>query len=293
MIINQEAYSINDTVAVNIGTKAWCALLEEVYTTPKPGLVDLHSSGAHIDMDFHTFEKSAWTLKPYFIQMAYQGYNLNCSAEELFVQIRKTGVAAEQDMYRVTNSVNTHKGSIFTLGIFCAAAGHCIAKYGKITQESLQNTQQEMTVRILKQEMEQLKEKKAVSHGEKNYKNYGTTGIRGEAIKGYPTVWKYALPVLRQGIREHRDFNRVKLETLFVLMSRTEDSNILARQNPEVLLQVQRKAAELLKKGMVYAEDAWQKLLDLDVEYTRKNISPGGCADLLATSLFLELLLNE
>lgn len=27
-------------VAIEIGTKAWQALLEEVYTTPKPGLVD-------------------------------------------------------------------------------------------------------------------------------------------------------------------------------------------------------------------------------------------------------------
>lgn len=30
-------------VAIEIGTKAWQALLEEVYTTPKPGLVDTWS----------------------------------------------------------------------------------------------------------------------------------------------------------------------------------------------------------------------------------------------------------
>lgn len=60
------------------------SLLEEVYTMPKPGLVDLYSCGAHSDMDVHIFEKSAKALKPYFICMAAQGYRMNCSPEELF-----------------------------------------------------------------------------------------------------------------------------------------------------------------------------------------------------------------
>lgn len=112
-------------VAIEIGTKAWQALLEEVYTTPKPGLVDTWSCGAHTDMDVHTFERSAEALRPYFIRMAEQGYTLQCSPKELFAEIRKTGILAEQAMYRATDGVNTHKGLIFTLGIFCAAAGRC------------------------------------------------------------------------------------------------------------------------------------------------------------------------
>lgn len=105
-------------VAIEIGTKAWQALLEEVYTTPKPGLVDTWSCGAHTDMDVHTFERSAEALRPYFIRMAEQGYTLQCSPKELFAEIRKTGILAEQAMYRATDGVNTHKGLIFTLGIF-------------------------------------------------------------------------------------------------------------------------------------------------------------------------------
>lgn len=41
------------------------ALLGEVYTTPKPGLVDLYDTGAHQDMDHHTFEKSTCAIVPY------------------------------------------------------------------------------------------------------------------------------------------------------------------------------------------------------------------------------------
>ena len=41
------------------------ALLGEVYTTPKPGLVDLQDNGAHQDMDYRTFEKSTCAIVPY------------------------------------------------------------------------------------------------------------------------------------------------------------------------------------------------------------------------------------
>ena len=42
-----------------IGECAYNALIEEVNTTPKPGLVDLYSNGAHTDMDAGTFRRSA------------------------------------------------------------------------------------------------------------------------------------------------------------------------------------------------------------------------------------------
>ena len=46
-----------EQTAEHIGALAYRALLEEVYTTPKPGLVDLATTGAHTDMDVHTFER--------------------------------------------------------------------------------------------------------------------------------------------------------------------------------------------------------------------------------------------
>ena len=282
-----------EMTALAIGKTAWRALLEEVYTTPKPGLVDRHSNGAHRDMDIHTFEQSAQALWPFFVLMAEQGLTLDSTEEELFCHIRRTGMDAEKAMYRATGGVNTHKGLIFTLGIYCAAAGRCLRKYGRVTETELRQIQQEMTVRILTGELEQLGQKEAVSHGEKNLKNYGTTGIRGEAIAGYPSVWELAVPTLRQGVKEGQDYNLVKLQTLFVLMSQVEDSNILARQNPESLRRVQQMAADFLKNGGAYAEDAYEKLIDMDTEMIRKNISAGGCADLLAADVFMNMLLDQ
>lgn len=278
--------------AAGIGMKAWRALLEEVYTTPKPGLVDLYSNGAHTDMDVHTFERSAQALRPYFCSMAARGYLMDAGPEELFRKIRATGIAAEKAMYRATDDINTHKGLIFTLGIFCAAAGRCMRDTGKITAGGLFLTEQQMTVKILTDELEQLRGKEAVSNGERNLKAYGSAGIRGEAILGYPAVWEIALPVMRQGIREKRDWNLIKLQGLFTLMSRVEDSNILSRQDPETLRKVHREAEDFLGQGGAYADNALLKLQKMDDDYIRRNISAGGCADLLAASIFIGMLLG-
>ena len=279
-------------LARGIGEKAWQALLEEVYTTPKPGLVDLYSCGAHRDMNIVMFEKSARTLHPYFIQMAALGYDMDGTPEELFQKIRKIGLDAEQAMYRTTEGINTHKGLIFTLGIFCSAAGRCIREEGKITEKSLFDMEQRMVVRVLDKELNLLKKKGPESHGEMNLKRYGTTGIRGEAMNGYPSIRNIALPILRQGITEKKEWNLVKLQTLFHLMSEVEDSNIISRKNMQTLCQVHAEAKLFLKQGGAYIKGATERLQIMDADYIRRNISAGGCADLLAASIFVEYLLD-
>ena len=293
---NNKAYVTQDAAeyfAESIGRMAYQALLEEVYTVPKPGLVDPYSCGAHTDMDVQTFERSAEALYPWFVRMAYQGYQLTCTPEDLFREIRKTGMLAEEAMYRATGHVNTHKGMIFTLGIFSAAAGRCIQEDGTVTLQSILRMEQKMTARILRAEIEMLGKEPAKSNGEKNLVQYGTTGIRGEALAGYPSVFHIALPVLEDGLLRGMEWNRIKLQILFALMSRVQDSNILSRKNPSVLYQVQMEAMQFLEEGGAYSEDALDKLIRMDADYIKRGISAGGCADLLATSLFLAMLCNK
>jgi len=283
----------SEDIAWSIGTTAFAALLEELYTTPKPGLVDLYSCGAHQDMNDQTFEKSAAAIRPFLTEMAAQGYLSGGTPEELFLAVRKTGLAAEQAMYEATDGVNTHKGLIFSLGIFCAAAGRCIREGTEINYENLVSTEKQMTYRILLEELEQIKKRQAVSHGEILLKQYNTWGIRGEAIRGYPSVTGLAVPVMQKGTQLGKDWNLVKLQTLLVLMSSVEDSNILARHNPAVLSQVHSEAAAFLKAGGAYAAAAVEQLRMMDRDYIRRNISAGGCADLLAITIFFELLMKK
>lgn len=276
-----------------IGYKAWQALLEEVYTTPKPGLVDLYSNGAHRDMDVSTFEKSARALYPYFVRITGQGYLLRGSCEDLFLAVRKTGMEAEKAMFRATGGVNTHRGLIFTLGIFCAAAGRSLRENGCVKADELKRIQRKMTCRILAEELGVLRQGTACTNGERNLKQYGTAGIRGEALAGYPELWNAAVPVLAKDVFRGEGWNLGKIQTLLVLMSRTEDSNVLSRTGPEMLRWMQNEAWCFLEQGGVFQENALQRLYEMDRNFTEKNVSPGGCADLLAAAVFLISIMEE
>lgn len=280
---------LESSISRKLGTMARSALLEEVYTTPKPGLVDAYSNGAHKDMNLTSFIKSATVLEPFFSSMAFHGI---CHYQELpllMKKIRKVGIDAEFAMYEATGGVNTHKGSIFTLGIFCAAAGWCYGHGKKLSVENILDVGKCIAAPDLLQEIRIICRKSLfenISNGERNLLKYGTQGIRGEALRGYPSLQYVALPVMRWGIGEGKEWNRVKLQTLITLMSASEDSNILARKDKETLRQVQHDAEMFLRDGGAYQMDAIQKLKNMDAAYTEKNISAGGCADLLAASIF-------
>lgn len=58
-----------------IAQNALKALLYEVVTNPKPGLVDPVDVGSHPDMNVYMFIDSSLSLGKYFIQAAEIGFN--------------------------------------------------------------------------------------------------------------------------------------------------------------------------------------------------------------------------
>lgn len=274
-----------------LGQLAYAALIEELQTAPKPGLVDPLSNGAHTDMDAALMEKSARTLKPYFVRMAQAGFQEQGSERELFACIRQIGIEAEKAMFQATGGVNTHKGMIFTLGIWCTCAARCLQCNLPLSEQNLLATEQKMVREELLQELATIRT--ASSHGTANYLRYGTGGIRQEAAEGYPALFRYACPTLAEGKKQHQDWNRVKLQTLMVLMANVEDSNIISRHDPGVLAEVQQEAAAFLQQGGAYTTQAEQELERLDRSFTERRISPGGSADLLGAGIFLDSLMEK
>lgn len=124
--------------AREIGNLAVQPLLEEVATTPKPGPVDRRNTGSHRDMDMDTFQKSAHALTDYFCGCVRIGMQTNHAVgEDTFYALRRLGLQAEQDMYRATGGVNTHKGAIFTIGILCGAVGRLWNPQGEYAEADL------------------------------------------------------------------------------------------------------------------------------------------------------------
>ena len=112
------------------------AALYEVVAAPKPGLVDRLDRGAHKDMDLFTFIDSATALTPYFETFFRLGYTEKTGCEHLFSQLRKAGQEAEKAMFSATQGINTHKGLIFLMAIFCGSLGYQWAKSEPIISQA-------------------------------------------------------------------------------------------------------------------------------------------------------------
>ena len=69
------------------------ALMYEVCTTPKPGLVDRANCGSHRDMDLFTFLDSTAALLPYWRQAVSIGQETAAlPRRRLFLRLREAGV---------------------------------------------------------------------------------------------------------------------------------------------------------------------------------------------------------
>ena len=71
------------------------ALMEEVYTTPKPGLVDRKDTGAHTDMNCQTFQKSTEAIAEDLAAMFEAGYSWEADPKTLFPLLRERGKKTE------------------------------------------------------------------------------------------------------------------------------------------------------------------------------------------------------
>ena len=182
------------------------SILYEVVLSPKPGLVDAIDAGSHKDMDVYTFIKSAVSLKSGFDEFYSIGVNHNGTPEELMKKARLVGMTSEDEMFKATSKVNTHKGIIFSMGILLAAMGYYLSRLNIIKPEGdfftpddttdIFEIIKEMTKGIVSNDFKNLEEKKSLTNGEKLFLKFGFTGIRGEAEKGYPILQDYAMPLL-------------------------------------------------------------------------------------------------
>lgn len=274
------------------GSQAQRALLTEVAISPKPGLVDRENTGAHEDMDVFTFMDSACALRAYFeacarIGMAHRGK----SPAACFAALRVPGLLAEDAMKRATHGVNTHKGAIFSLGIYCASLGMGFDGEGSDAVSALRRCG-DMTREQMARELSSLADREAATFGESHFKATGAGGVREEAAAGFPCVREAGLPRLIKALGAGLSLNDAGLCTLVALMARAADTNAVrrggeegARQMKDAAAALDREIAAALDSGIVSSLDLLSRLRAWDAELTQKRISPGGCADMLALSL--------
>ena len=265
-----------------IGTLALEAMLIEVSVTPKPGLVDRNNSGAHRDMSFFTFIKSAASLRTSFEEFAEAGEKLEL--KKIFPVIREIGIKAEKKMFQATGGINTHKGEIFSLGVLSAAAGYLSGNGQALSPEKISKTAAEICKGLCEKDFAGVtgKPHELLTKGERVYLEHGIKGIRGEAEAGYPVVINVALPALQKYLSQGLSLNDSMAFTLIHIIAAAHDTNIISRHDLKTSERVMTRAKNLIAQGLTL-----EAIENLDREFIKEYISPGGSGDLLALTYFL------
>lgn len=263
------------------------AILLEVSTHPKPGLVTRLSNGAHKDMSIFTFMMSSAVLSKAFNDLQDIGQAHRGTLAELFCKLRSYGVGAEAELLRVTKGVNTQRGILFAGGIVSAVSGYAMNM--GLSRDALLPLIKEMAAGLVARELKNL-DHAAMTAGEKLYYKYGITGIRGEVENGFPSVVNYGLPALEDAFDKGATINDALVHALISLMTVVEDSNVIWRTDYDTLLEVQRIAKDILNLGSVFTEKGRMAIAETERYFLQRHISPGGSADLLSITITLYLL---
>ena len=256
------------------------ALQAELDTTPKPGLVDKDNNGAHRDMNHALMQLSINTLHPYFVRLALLGFADTLPSHTV---IRDAGIEAEKAMLTATNSVNTHKGALFSMGLAVVAAAYEEKKAAANKEERGKEKEKEKEKEERGKEREKEEREDSLvsienlspleslasplsslqltikalaasfpdtsgTHGSKaKLLSNGTITIKGaldNAREGYEKLFAEWLPFYNERRKSH-DAHALH-KTLLRIMCDLDDTNVIYRTNVATAEEVKQEARALL-----------------------------------------------
>ena len=257
------------------------ALLDEVRLSPKPALVDARSSGAHQDLTLSLMEQSAEILRNMFVAMSLAATQHGEISQALREQIGQLGREGEQVMLAVTGGVNTHRGAIWALGLLVTAA--TLSPQGTPAENICFCAGQ-----IAQLEDQAVTAKATPSHGQMVLHKHGKQGAKQQAQQGFPAIRQHALPQLRRTRQYSMREEFARLDALLAIMQHLDDTCVLYRAGLNGLKRMQQGAGKVLELGGYASLAARRELHLLEIDLLRLNASPGGAADLLAATIFVD-----
>jgi triphosphoribosyl-dephospho-CoA synthase len=223
--------------------------------------------------------RSAAAIEPFFLHMAAASASARVDGA-LRAVLAAIGREAESAMFNATGGTNSHKGAIWILGLLIAGASSnqdtAPARVAQVAGS---------IARIPGRARLQL-----VSHGDLVRVRYGAVGARGEACACFPHVIDVGLPALTSARNRGLCEETSRLTALLHIMASLKDTCVLYRGGSEGLELLQRGARAVLEAGGPGTSPGNAALNQLDRELFEQRLSPGGSADLLAATLFLDAL---
>lgn len=276
------AVPLPSSIAGQLADLAVQVLIDEADLSPKPGLVDRRSNGAHIDLNLGLMHSSAYALRQTFqdiAEAASAAKDLDQSLRETLGQLGRKG---ESVMLETTGGVNTHRGAIWALGLLTAAAA--------FKPEHCSPADVAHRAALLARLPDRFAPEVQNSHGLRACARYGLPGAREQAQAGFPAVVGHGLPQLLKSRTKGAGEQHARLDALIAIMAVLPDTCVLHRAGLEGLDTLQHGAQAVLAQGGSATLAGRRALRQLDDALLRLNASPGGAADLLAATLFLDRL---
>jgi triphosphoribosyl-dephospho-CoA synthetase len=262
----------------------------EAASEPKPGLVCPSTSGVHKDMNIRTFMAGCSVIASAMTDFALCGMAHQGSPVSLFTELRSKGEIWETELMRATGGVNTHRGLLFAGGLAIAAAGRLRIDHKRICANDICSTVARMTTGLCSRELDAaLSSRSPQTIGEGQYQRLGFTGIRGEVEVGLPSVLA-GLPALREALGQGADVNTAMQHALLAIMAELNDSTVIHRAGIKNLHWLRQSAAEIFAMGGRLNSAGSKAYIAFCHECAARNVSPGGCADMLAVTAGIHLL---
>jgi triphosphoribosyl-dephospho-CoA synthase len=266
----------------DLSNLAVSALIEEAELTPKPALVDQRGNGAHHDLDLPRLRRSALALQDGFAAMA-RAAAVEKSPLRLRERIGHIGRDMERRMLAATEGSNAHRGAIWALGLLVTAAALRLSE---------RNAVRVATAAAALAKLPDQFAPRPLSNGELVRMRFGPAGARGEAQAAFPHAIGIGLPALRAARHRGVPENCAQLDALMAVMARLDDTCLLHRGGVAALQAAQRGALAVLVVGGTSTSAGMMRLNRLHSELMALWASPGGSADLLGVTLFLDRLQN-
>lgn len=262
-----------------MGRAATLALYDELCLAPKPGLVSFVDSGSHDDMDGHTFMRSLFALRHYFTRIAELGYR-----QAPFSALEQCGLEAESRMLKATGGINTHRGAVFMLGLLCAAAAAAASEGVPLTADTVRAA----LMRHWGPPLQIRRTRTSTLPGGIAARRFGLRSASEEAALGFPAVFEVAVPSWDHARRAGLRGERLKLQVFFDIMAVLDDANLARRGGLEGLHHARALARDFVAQGGASQANAVALAQDIHRDFVARRLSPGGCADTLAATCFLD-----
>lgn len=257
------------------------ALYAELNCYPKAGLVSFVDSGSHLDMNSDTFLASIDALNSYWYTMLELGAN-----GANFMELVAAGKNAERLMLQATQNINTHRGAIFIMGILLAGIAYAAAN--KLPFNCVPELIQQLWGQQLLEHQISVE-----SHGKMVRRRYPdlAANIITDAAGGFVSIFETYLPWLRELYLSNSD--KAYIELFYRLLSQVNDTNLLYRGGRAGLQFAQKLATEFINAGGVNQIDWFGQAEQIHRQLVMQQLSPGGCADLLAATIFIHSVEQE